>query len=112
MRRAAVLAMFLVGCASAPPYAQCGGDVSCAMGRCTEVSLTRSDGTSTSGRFCTNACTSDADCPDDGRCVALGHDATQTFFCVLPCTVTTDCTTPFACTMVTDGSTTFGACLP
>jgi hypothetical protein len=110
--RLACLVLLLTGCASAPPYAHCGGETSCAMGTCTEVAFTRTDGTSARGDFCSSACTTDADCPDEGACIALGHDPSRTFFCVLRCTVTTDCATPFACTMLTADGATFGACLP
>lgn len=83
------------------------------MGSCTELTYTRSDGTSASGSFCSSACATDADCPDEGACIALAHDPTHTFFCVGRCTTSPDCTTPLACTMLTaDDGTTFGACLP
>ena len=113
MRAIAVLVLLTTACASAPPYAHCGGDVSCAMGSCFELTYTRSDGTTGDGDVCTNACHADADCVDDGVCVALEHDASRTFFCVERCTATSDCHTPLACTtLMADDGTMFGACLP
>lgn len=110
---ALVLVLALTACASAPPYARCGGDTSCAMGTCTELSFTRSDGTTARGSFCTSACHADVDCPDEGACIALAHDATRTFFCVGRCTTSSDCSAGLACTTLTaDDGTTFGACLP
>lgn len=105
--------LLVAGCASAPPYARCGGDTSCAMGSCTEVSFTRTDGTSASGSFCSNPCAVDADCPDEGACIALGHDPSRTFFCVSRCATSPECTTGLRCTTLTaNDGTSFGACLP
>lgn len=110
---APALWLLFLGCASAPPYARCGGDTSCAMGSCTRISYTRTDGTSASGDFCTNECIADADCPDEGACIALDHDPSRTFFCVKRCTASTDCTSGLACTtLVANDGTSFGACLP
>jgi hypothetical protein len=110
--RSLAFAVLLTACASAPPYARCGGDTSCAMGACTEVAFTRTDGTSARGNFCTSTCAADADCPDEGACIALGHDPSRTFFCVQRCTASSECSTPFACTTLTADGTSFGACLP
>jgi hypothetical protein len=108
-----MLALLALGCASAPPYARCGGDVSCAMGTCSSISFTRTDGTNASGSFCTSECLMDADCPDEGACIALGHDPSRTFFCVKRCTTSSDCTSGLACTTLTaNDGTSFGACLP
>jgi len=83
------------------------------MGTCTEIAYTRSDGTSADGNLCTMGCHADADCVDEGACIALAHDATRTFFCVKRCMTSTECTSGFACTMLTaDDGTTLGACLP
>ncbi len=103
----------LLGCASSPPYASCGGDTPCAMGGCYAVSLTRSDGTESSGSFCTNECSTDADCPDGGACVALEHDSGMTYFCVDRCASASDCYAGLACTDLTvAGSPALSACLP
>ncbi len=114
MRLPFPLVLFLASaCASAPPYARCDGNTSCAMGSCTELSFTRSDGTNAHGSFCTNECHADADCPDEGACLELAHDPTRTFFCVKRCATSTDCSSPLACTnVVAPDGTTFGACLP
>jgi hypothetical protein len=113
MRPLALAVLVLTGCASAPPYARCGGDVACAMGACTEVSYTRDDGSSAEGSFCSSTCATDADCPDEGACIALDHDPTHTFFCVARCTAAGDCYAGLACTsVVAPGGMGFGACLP
>lgn len=108
-----VALLSLSACASAPPYARCGGDTSCAMGACTQISFTRSDGTSASGQFCTNDCHADADCPDNGICIALSHDPSRTFFCARRCATSNDCAAGLACTaLVADDGSTPQACLP
>lgn len=113
MRAMAFSVLLLTACASAPPYAHCGGDVACAMGSCFELTYTRSDGTTADGNVCTNECHADADCVDGGACVGFQHDASGRFFCVERCMQTSDCHTPLACTTLTaDDGTTFGACLP
>lgn len=113
MRALPFLFLVLTACASTPPYARCDGNTSCAMGACTNVAYTRSDGTEASGSFCTNACHADADCPDEGVCIGLAHDTTHTFFCVKRCTTSTDCTTGLACTALTTGDgVTLSGCLP
>ena len=109
-----LLALGLVsGCASAPPYAVCGGQIPCAMGGCYAVSLTRSDGTQGTGSFCTNECRTDLDCPDGGACVALDHDSHTTYFCVDRCTSASDCYAGLVCARLTvAGSPALSACLP
>ncbi len=108
-----VLVLGLAGCASAPPYARCGGDTGCAMGACTEIVYTRDDGTSAGGPFCTSGCATDDDCPDDGACIALAHDRTTTFFCVARCAQPSDCYAGLSCTTLTStGGTALDACLP
>jgi hypothetical protein len=107
-----LLSLAAMGCASSPPYARCG-DTPCAMGGCYAISLTRDDGTEASGSFCTNTCTSDDDCPDEGACIALAHDREMTFLCVDRCEGSSDCYAGFACTALTvDGRPALSACLP
>lgn len=106
------LAFVAIGCASSPPYARCG-DTPCAMGGCYAISITRSDGTEATGSFCTNECATDADCPDEGACIALEHDSRMTYFCVDRCTGSSDCYAGLACTELTvAGSPALSACLP
>jgi hypothetical protein len=106
------LVLGLAACANAPPYAHCA-QTPCAMGECIQVTYTRSDGHDATGTFCSSACTADADCPDDGACIALGHDPMHTFFCVARCDASRACYAGFACTTVTpDTGAAFGACLP
>jgi hypothetical protein len=110
--KAALLVLLLAACASSPPYARCG-DTPCAMGGCYAVSLTRSDGSSSNGSFCTNECATDDDCVDGGACVALEHDREMTFFCVDRCAMTSDCYAGLACTELTvAGAPALSACLP
>lgn len=107
------LALVLASCASAGPYARCGGDAHCASGQCTEVSLTRTDGTTATGAFCSSACQGDADCPEGGACIALAHDPTATFFCARRCTTASDCSDGLSCTTLSPGTgEMLSACLP
>jgi hypothetical protein len=115
---AAFLFLFGVGaagCASgAPPYARCGGELGCAGATCIELLYTRIDGTEDGGTFCSDTCTTDADCAaldgaTDAACVTLDRDAPLRFFCAPRCVTPADCYAGLSCTE-TDGAGSL--CLP
>jgi hypothetical protein len=108
----ALLGVLLASCASAGPYARCGGDAHCSTGQCTEVSLTRTDGTTATGAFCSAACQADTDCPAGGACIALAHDPTATFFCAQRCASAGDCDGLACTTLATTTGETLSTCLP
>lgn len=97
-----------------PVYAPCGGSDDCkgAADGCYRILLTRSDGTEGDGKLCTVECSADADCPDDGACLALEGDADRSFLCYERCAEPADCYQGFRCTTVESPDGSDRVCLP
>lgn len=106
----------LSGCAGgAPPYARCGGELGCAGATCIELLYSRLDGTEDGGTFCSDTCTSDADCmaldgATDAACVTLDRDPPLRFFCAPRCTEPADCYAGLSCAETEGGA--LSLCLP
>lgn len=102
------------GCGSdSPPYASCvdGADCPLPSDGCYALRFTRSDGTEGEGSMCSATCQSDADCPEEGACLALDGDAEGRFFCSARCVGSSDCYAGFVCTVV-EGAEVMRVCLP
>lgn len=114
MRSAIVFSLLACSCVSAPPYAMCEVQEDCASPSegCFELAFTRSDGSEARGALCTLECEIDADCPEDGACVALEGDPTGTYFCAQRCVEPMDCYAGFACTVIEGATRTMQLCLP
>lgn len=114
-RVALLLSLGLAACGSgAPPYAGCVDDLDCPAPSdgCYRLLFTRSDGTEADGRLCSLGCASDAECPEEGACVALAGDPGATFFCAQRCAASADCYAGFACTAVDGADRSMRLCLP
>ncbi len=110
-------APWLTACGSDPiPYAPCRSASACVEARfgegCYRLRLTRTDGSEAAGGVCSRACEQDADCPEDGLCIALSSDPTGLRFCVAACTQASDCLAPHRCTPLADEGEGLHACLP
>lgn len=113
----ALSAALLVLCAcgtDAPPYAGCTEGDDCGDGSdgCYSVMVDRSDGTEETGALCTRRCETDADCPDDGVCLALAGDSSGTQVCWATCDVALDCYAGLRCTGVDGAPGVASICLP
>jgi hypothetical protein len=101
------------GCAAtAPAYARCGDGIGCAEGRCIELRYTQEDGSEASGRFCSERCSDDADCPASGVCVSVDVDPPLRFLCAPPCVAPGDCFAGTRCTTLLGPADVASVCLP
>ena len=111
-----LIGALLAGCASAPPFATCGGQLGCAGSDCVELLYTRLDGSEGGGAFCTASCLSDADCEGldgavDAVCITLDVEAPLRYLCAPRCSAPSDCYAGLACTE-TDAAAVGSVCLP
>ena len=112
---ATTLLLALAGCGSgAPPYAECVDELDCPAPSdgCYQLRFTRTDGTEADGNMCSATCASDAECPEEGACVALDGDPETRFFGAARCATSSDCYAGFACTMVEGADGVMRLCLP
>ena len=95
--------------ASCEDSAECGGEAEA----CWEVSFLRVDSTRATGAFCSMECTSDSDCPHEGRCLGLEGDSTGTLLCYAGCEAEGSCPGSLRCSPLV-GEMVEGqyACLP
>lgn len=101
------------GCAAgAPPYARCGDGVGCAGADCIELLYTHDDGSEAGGTFCSERCSTDADCPATGVCVSVDVDPPLRFLCAPPCATAADCFTGTRCATLLGPADVTAVCLP
>ena len=111
------LSIGLLGCSagSTPVYGSCEDSADCggAADACWEVSFLRVDNTRSTGTFFSLECTSDADCPLEGRCLGLEGDADGTLLCYARCEAGGSCPGSLRCSPLA-GEMVEGqyACLP
>ena len=89
-----------------------GADCDAPADGCWHVTLVRSDGTTGDGALCTAACVTDADCPEEGVCLAIDGDPDRVFLCWQRCETSSDCYAGQRCTETTGTAGATSICLP